>query len=270
MKPYIVISFYKFTVIDVYETLKQPLLKAMNTLDIKGTIILAKEGINGSVCGDRHAIVEFISQLTGYSFLTDLTFRETVDDNNPFTKAKVKLRKEIVTMGDISVDPTQLTGIHVTPDKWNALITDPNVVVIDTRNNYEVALGTFQGAISPQTDNFREFPDYVRMQLLDKKDRKIAMFCTGGIRCEKSTAYLRQLGFKHVYQLNGGILNYLESIPADKSKWQGSCFVFDERVAVDATLKPLKKGSIDKEWKNNNKKKQPNIGAEGKITTLMS
>lgn len=253
MKKYTVVAFYQFTSLTDCEAMKAPLLKIMKDKDIKGTIIIAHEGINGSFCGEKKAVLFLTNYLHSYPALKDLVFRETFDDNNPFAKAKVKLRKEIVTLGKEHVNPSQQTGIHVPPNEWNALIANPDVMVIDTRNEYEVMLGTFDGAVSPETDNFRDFPQYVENNLLDKKDKKIAMFCTGGIRCEKSTAYLKQLGFNEVYQLDGGILNYLSVIPEEDSKWKGSCFVFDERVALDSQLHSLEAGSIDKEWKNNNK-----------------
>lgn len=255
MNTYVIVAFYKFVTLHDYESFKDPLLKAMKEFDIKGTIILANEGINGSFCGDRDAITSLTSHLKNLPGLDDLNFRETYNDVNPFEKAKVKLRKEIVTMGGLDISPLEIGGEHINPQEWNTLISDPEVVIIDTRNEYEVSLGTFIGAINPNTDNFRDFPEYVEQHLADKKDKKIAMFCTGGIRCEKSTAYLKKMGFDEVYQLNGGILNYLESIPEEQSRWQGSCFVFDERVALDSKLQSLPRGSIDTEWKNLNKKK---------------
>lgn len=255
MNTYVIVAFYKFVLLHNYESLKEPLLNAMKESGIKGTIILASEGINGSFCGEKDAVLSLTRYLNGFPGLEDLFFRETFNDVNPFEKAKVKLRPEIVTLGEVDVSPLDRGGVHVSPQEWNTLISDPNVVVIDTRNEYEVSLGTFIGAINPETDNFRDFPEYVEQHLADKKDKKIAMFCTGGIRCEKSTSYLKKIGFDEVYQLNGGILNYLESIPEEQSMWQGSCFVFDERVALDSKLQSLPRGSIDTEWKNLNKKK---------------
>lgn len=253
MKSHIVCTFYKFTPLNDYEAMKPPLLKKMAELKIKGTIILALEGINGTFAGEPEEALALSNYLKSYVGLTDLIFKQSFDDCNPFEKAKVKLRKEIVTLGAADIDPMQSTGIHVEPKAWNSLIADPEVLVIDTRNDYEVKLGTFKNAINPQTDNFRDFPQYVAKHLTPYKDKKIAMFCTGGIRCEKSTAYLKSLGFKDVYQLDGGILNYLASTPASDSLWEGNCFVFDERVALDPNLNSLEKGSIDSEWKNNHK-----------------
>ncbi|WP_084273727.1 rhodanese-related sulfurtransferase [Legionella fairfieldensis] len=256
MKPYVIASFYKFAPLNDYELMREPLLKTMKEKGIKGTIILASEGINGSFCAKKEDLLPLMTQINNYPGLEDLKFTETYDEFNPFDKAKVKLRKEIVTMGVEKVDPIALPGTHVNPAEWNELITDPEVILIDTRNDYEVKLGSFKNAVNPDTENFRDFPDYVKHNLLDKKDKKIAMCCTGGIRCEKSTSYLKQLGFNNVYQLNGGILNYLASIPQEQSLWEGSCFVFDNRVALDKNLNSHEKGSIDTEWKNKNRKKQ--------------
>lgn len=234
MKKFIISTFYKFITLEHYETLKEPILMAMKAHQILGTILLAHEGINGGFAGTPEDMVAFYQYLRSDSNFSDLIFKETYSDMMPYEKAKVKLRKEIVTLGVPGLDPVNNTGIHVSPEEWNTLIADPEVVVIDTRNTYEVELGTFKNAIDPQTENFRDLPDYVEKHLLDQKDKKIAMFCTGGIRCEKSTAYLKSLGFKDVYQLEGGILNYLKDIPLEKSLWEGSCFVFDERISVQA------------------------------------
>ncbi|AHE67665.1 rhodanese-related sulfurtransferase [Legionella oakridgensis] len=233
MKKYVIASFYKFVELTEFESLKKPLLHVMNTHHLLGTIILAHEGINGSVAGTRDEIEHLYHYLRNDNRFHDLWFKETYDDFLPFAKAKIKFRKEIVTMGVEGVSPLHSSGTHVSPDDWNHLISDPNVLVIDTRNDYEVNLGTFKHAINPHTDNFREFPEYVKTHLMDKKDKKIAMFCTGGIRCEKSTAYLKDLGFQDVYQLDGGILNYLDSIPEQESFWEGTCFVFDDRIAIE-------------------------------------
>jgi UPF0176 protein len=236
MNKLIIASFYKFVALADFETLREPLLASMQQLQIKGTIILASEGINGSFAGTREAMNLFYQALCADPRLSDLYFKETFDKENPFDKAKVKLRKEIVTLGIPKLDPKETTGDYLTPEEWHDLIQDPEVILIDTRNDYEFELGSFQNAINPQTENFREFPEYVAEHLQDKKDKKIAMFCTGGIRCEKSTAYLKQQGFTQVYQLHHGILNYMEHIATEQSLWQGVCFVFDNRVAVDHQL----------------------------------
>lgn len=236
MKDIIIASFYKFVSLDNFETMKLPILDKMQTIGIKGTVILAKEGINGSFAGTREKMDLFYQYLHSNECLTDLKFKETFDEVIPFDKAKVKLRKEIVTMGVNDVDPAELAGARLSPEEWHELIQDPEVVLIDTRNDYEYELGTFKNAINPDIDNFRQFPEYVAQHLADKKDKKIAMFCTGGIRCEKTTAYMRAQGFEEVYQLHDGILNYMESIPANESLWEGQCFVFDDRIAVDKEL----------------------------------
>ena len=232
MKNYIIASFYKFIPLHDFHDIREPLLEAMKAHNILGTILLAEEGINGSFAGkpeDVNCLYTYLRQDTRFS---DLYFKETYDDEMPFDKAKVKFRKEIVTLGVPGVDPLKTTGVRLSPTEWNALISEPDVYVVDTRNYYEVSFGTFENALNPNTENFRDFPDYVKNNLLDKKDKKVAMFCTGGIRCEKSTSYLKSLGFNDVYQLEGGILNYLESVPAAESLWEGSCFVFDERIAI--------------------------------------
>lgn len=236
MKKIVIASFYKFVALNDYEALREPLLAKMQEIGIKGTIIFASEGINGSFGGTREQMELFYQFIREDSRLADLNFKETFDDENPFEKSKVKLRKEIVTMGINNVDPLQSVGTYLSPEQWNELIQDPDVLLIDTRNDYEFELGTFKNAINPITDNFRNFPEYVQNELIDKKDKKIAMFCTGGIRCEKSTAYLKDLGFPEVYHLHDGILNYIENMPKEQSLWEGQCFVFDNRVAVDEHL----------------------------------
>lgn len=254
MNQYVIASFYRFIELQDYEQLKTPILNAMNERKIKGTIILSTEGINGSVSGTPELVESLIDYFNQDTRLASIRYSKTYHHSIPFDKAKVKLRKEIVTMGVSHIDPSKQTGIHVKPEEWNQLITDPDVTVIDTRNEYEVLLGTFEHAVDPVTVNFRDFPDYVAQHLMDKKGKKIAMCCTGGIRCEKSTAYLMSLGFEHVYQLDGGILNYLETTPENESLWKGSCFVFDDRIAVDSQLNGLKEGTIDSNWKHDYRK----------------
>jgi len=173
-----------------------------------------------------------LSYLRSIDALADLEVKESFCDSQPFRRTRVRLKREIVTMGVEGIDPKQSAGTYVNPENWNDLISDPDVVLIDTRNDYEVAIGTFEGAINPQTESFREFPEYVDKHLDPEKQPKVAMFCTGGIRCEKSTALLKQKGFQEVYHLRGGILKYLESVPPEQSKWHGDCFVFDQRVSV--------------------------------------
>jgi UPF0176 protein len=236
---YVIASFYKFYDFgtkEAFTALRQPMLDAMHHIGIKGTIILALEGINGSFAGTREQMDAYYQFLRSDVGFEHLNFKETYDAYNPFSKAKVKLREEIVTMGLTDLNLAQGVGTHVTPEQWHELIQDPEVLVLDTRNDYEFELGTFKNAINPDIDNFRDFPEYVQNNLNDKKDKKIAMFCTGGIRCEKTAAYLVAQGFESVYQLHDGILNYIESTPVSQSLWEGSCFVFDDRVAVDNQL----------------------------------
>lgn len=234
----VVAALYKFAPLDDYKELKSPLLHFCLKNGIKGTILLAPEGINGTVAGTRSAIDALLAYLQRDTRLSGLEHKESYTPTQPFYRTRVKLKKEIVTLGVPGVDPNKLVGQYVEPKNWNALISDPEVLVIDTRNNYEVGIGTFKNAINPETDTFREFPSFVESKLQHAKDKKIAMFCTGGIRCEKSTAYLLQQGFKNVYHLKGGILKYLEETPAEQSLWSGECFVFDNRVAVNNELAP--------------------------------
>lgn len=236
MKEIVIAAFYKFIPLNDFETMREPILTTMQSMGVKGTILLAKEGVNGGFAGTREQMEAFYSFLRTYSAFVDLHFKETFDVKNPYEKSKVKLRKEIVTMGIDEIAPVDLQETYLSPDEWNALIQDPEVILLDTRNDYEYELGTFKNAINPNIENFREFPEYVQQHLSDKKDKKIAMFCTGGIRCEKTTAFMKDLGFEKVYQLHDGILNYIETMPEDESLWQGACFVFDNRVAVDQKL----------------------------------
>ncbi|MGL5360429.1 MAG: rhodanese-related sulfurtransferase, partial [Shewanella sp.] len=203
---------------------------------IRGTLLLASEGINGTVAGTQAAITALLAWLNEQTGLDNLVYKLSFDDAMPFYRTKVKLKKEIVTMGVEGIDPRKVVGTYVKPADWNAVISDPEVLLIDTRNDYEVQIGTFKNAINPVTETFREFPQYVKQHLDPAKHKKVAMFCTGGIRCEKSTAYLKEQGFEEVYHLEGGILKYLEEVKPEQSLWQGECFVFDNRVAVDHHL----------------------------------
>ncbi|KTD49246.1 rhodanese-related sulfurtransferase [Legionella quateirensis] len=236
MKEIVIASFYKFVPLIDFETMREPILAKMREIGLKGTIILAHEGINGGFAGNREQMDIFYQYMHSDARFADLNFKETFDNENPFDKAKVKLRKEIVTMGVQNVDPDVNAGTYLDPQQWHELIQDPEVILLDTRNDYEFELGAFKNAINPDIENFREFPEYVERHLSDKKDKKIAMYCTGGIRCEKTTAFMKEQGFQHVYQLHDGILNYIEKIPETDSLWEGKCFVFDDRVAVDQKL----------------------------------
>ncbi len=232
----VVCALYKFVRLEDYADIRQPLFDAMQSVDVKGTLLLAEEGINGTIAGTRSGIDHVLQFLSQYPELQNIVSKESYDDQMPFYRTKVKLKKEIVTMGVEGIDPNRVVGTYVKPQDWNALIEDPDVVLVDTRNDYEVGIGTFQGAIDPETKTFREFPEYVEQNLNPKQHKKVAMFCTGGIRCEKSTAYLKEQGFDEVYHLEGGILKYLEEVPKEESLWQGECFVFDNRVTVDHDL----------------------------------
>lgn len=229
---YICAALYKFVELNDYEQIREPLYQTLIDNDVKGTLLLAREGINGTICGTREAIDNVLAYLRSDERFADLDHKESPSDEQAFYRTKVKLKKEIVTMGVDWVDPKNTVGTYVDPEKWNDLISDPEVLVIDTRNEYEYAVGTFEGAVNPKTDTFREFPEYVKEHLDPEKHKKVAMFCTGGIRCEKSTAYLKEQGFDEVYHLKGGILKYLELVPEDNSRWNGECFVFDQRVTV--------------------------------------
>lgn len=201
-----------------------------------GSILLAEEGINGTISGPEQGIRRFFENLGRDQRFENLVYKESWSEGYPFHRMKVRLKKEIVTLGVDGVDPLENVGEYVPPEDWNDLISRPDVRVVDTRNKYEVHLGTFEGAEDPATDSFREFPQWVAEHLDPEKDEHVAMFCTGGIRCEKSTSYLLQKGFKNVYHLDGGILNYLEKVREAESKWEGDCFVFDNRVTVDHSL----------------------------------
>jgi len=229
---YICAALYKFVELNNYTDLRQPLYDVMLENNVKGTLLLAREGINGTICGTREELDNVLNWLRSDSRLSDLEHKESPSDTQAFYRTKVKLKQEIVTMGVDWVDPKNTVGAYVDAKSWNDLISDPEVLLIDTRNDYEYAVGTFEGAVNPKTESFREFPDYVEQHLDKSKHKKVAMFCTGGIRCEKSTAYLKELGFDEVYHLKGGILKYLEEVPAEESRWNGECFVFDQRVTV--------------------------------------
>jgi UPF0176 protein len=228
----VVTAFYKFVRLADYRDRQQPLLTLCVDQNIKGTILLAEEGINGTIAGDPAAIEYVLAKLRADPPFADLAVKQSVTDGPIFDRMKVKIKPEIVTLGLPEVDPSQQVGTYVSPQDWNDLITDPDVLVIDTRNQFEVRVGTFEGAIDPQIQAFRQFPDYVRHHLHPQTHTKVAMFCTGGIRCEKASAFMLSQGFETVYHLQGGILNYLEEIPPEQSLWQGECFVFDQRVSV--------------------------------------
>lgn len=239
--PILVAAIYRFVKIDDHESLREPLQRRMRESGIGGSLLLAAEGINGTIAGppdDLRSFIDWLRQLSrsGQTPFAGTDVKWSGCNQMPFRRSKVRLKKEIVTMGVDGIDPNESVGTYVEPEDWNALVDDPDVVLIDTRNDYEIEIGQFKGAIDPNTHSFREFPEYVAKHLDPQKHSKVAMYCTGGIRCEKSTAFLKQQGFKEVYHLRGGILNYLEKVPREESRWRGECFVFDQRVAVDHDL----------------------------------
>ncbi|MEA5550135.1 rhodanese-related sulfurtransferase [Anabaena cylindrica UHCC 0172] len=228
----VVAALYKFVSLPDFAEMQAPLLSFCQEQGVKGTILLAQEGINGTIAGSRQEIDAVLAFLRTDPRLADLEHKESYTDTPPFEKMKVRLRREIVTLGLPEVDPNEKVGTYVSPHEWNDLISNPEVTVIDTRNDYEVTMGSFKRAENPQTKTFREFPEYVSKELDSGKHKKVALFCTGGIRCEKASSYLLSQGFEEVYHLKGGILKYLEEVPSEESLWEGECFVFDDRVAV--------------------------------------
>lgn len=239
---YVVAAMYRFVRLDDFEALRAPLHRVMLDNQVKGTLLLAREGVNGTIAGSRQGVDAVMTWLRSDTRLASIEVKESCTDDNPFYRTKVKLKNEIVTMGIDDIDPCHIVGTYVRPQDWNALISDPEVLVIDTRNHYEYQIGTFERALNPDTESFREFPEFVERNLDPSRHKKVAMFCTGGIRCEKSTAFLKQQGFEEVYHLQGGILKYLEEVPEQASLWRGECFVFDNRVTVNHQLE---QGSYD-------------------------
>ncbi|KQZ12229.1 hypothetical protein ASD50_12700 [Mesorhizobium sp. Root552] len=235
-EPFRVAALYRFCRLERFESLRTPLAEFCCARGIKGTLLLAREGINGTVAGGGAAIEELIAHLQSIPEFSGLEVKHSHAAAMPFHRMKVRLKREIVTMGVNDVDPIRSVGTYVEAGDWNALISDPDTILIDTRNDYEVALGSFEGAVDPHTSSFREFPRWIEEHRADLENKKIAMFCTGGIRCEKATAFVKSLGFEDVFHLRGGILKYLEQVPEAESRWQGECFVFDERVSVSHGL----------------------------------
>jgi UPF0176 protein len=233
---YLTTAMYHFVSLPHFESLREPILQFCVSRDIKGTLLLASEGINGTVAGPEKSILELLEYLKNDPLFegnfVGLGHKESWSDKHPFYRMKVKIKKEIVTLGVPGVSPTKMVGKYVKPRDWNQIILDPEVVLIDTRNDYEYAIGTFKNAINPKTNTFREFPEYVKTHFDPKKHKKVAMFCTGGIRCEKASSFMISEGFENVYHLEGGILKYLEEVNSKESLWQGECFVFDQRVAI--------------------------------------
>ncbi|MCD2183019.1 oxygen-dependent tRNA uridine(34) hydroxylase TrhO [Rhizobium sp. GN54] len=229
---FLVAALYHFVSVPHFAALRAPLQALCEENGVRGTLLLAHEGINGTIAGPSGGIRTVLAFLRAQPEFATLEHKESHAAEMPFLRMKVRLKKEIVTMGVEDIDPNRVVGTYVEPGDWNALISDPDTIVIDTRNDYETAIGIFRGAVDPQTKSFREFPDWVRNHTGLHNKPKIAMYCTGGIRCEKATAFMKEQGFDEVYHLKGGILKYLEEVPADESLWEGACFVFDERVSV--------------------------------------
>ncbi|MDI7860444.1 rhodanese-related sulfurtransferase [Rhizobiaceae bacterium n13] len=229
---FLVAALYHFASFPRFQSVREPLQTLCDEQGVKGTLLLAHEGINGTIAGPEAGIRAVLAWLRAQPEFAGLEHKESWASKMPFLRMKVRLKKEIVTMGVENIDPNHIVGTYVAPQDWNALISDPETIVIDTRNDYETAIGIFKGAVDPNTKTFREFPDWVRNNTGLHNKPKIAMYCTGGIRCEKATAFMKEQGFDEVYHLKGGILKYLEEVPPEESLWEGACFVFDERVSV--------------------------------------
>ena len=242
---YIISTFYKFLVLENYKELKIKFDKSLSKTNIKGTILLAKEGVNGTIAGSESDLKKFFIYIDKFSQFKDITPKFSYSNKNPFLRMKVRLKKEIVTIGIPEVSPSNLVGKYLNVEEWNEFLNERDSMIIDTRNDYEVSIGTFKNSINPKIKSFRDFPNWVQENLVDKKvskKSKIGMFCTGGIRCEKSTSYLKKLGFENVFHLDGGILKYLENVKTDENEWKGECFVFDYRVSLNNSLE---KGEYD-------------------------
>ena len=242
---YIISTFYKFLVLENYKELKIKFDKSLSKTNIKGTILLANEGVNGTIAGSESDLKKFFLYMDKFSQFKDITPKFSSSNKNPFLRMKVRLKKEIVTIGIPEVSPSNQVGKYLNVEEWNEFLNESDSMIIDTRNDYEVSIGTFKNSINPKIKSFRNFPNWVQKNLIDKKvskKSKIGMFCTGGIRCEKSTSYLKQLGFENVFHLDGGILKYLENVKSDENEWKGECFVFDYRVSLNDSLE---KGEYD-------------------------
>jgi len=234
---YIVATFYQFIALPDCKEKQKVLQQQCAALGIRGTILLAQEGINATIVGTRSAIDQLRTFLKSDLNFDALEYKESLVECVPFKRLKVKVKREIVTLGQPIANPQRVVGQYIEPQAWNELISQPDVITIDTRNDFEYSIGSFRGATNPHTHSFREFPEFVKQNLDPQQHKRVAMFCTGGIRCEKATSYLRQQGFEAVYHLKGGILKYLETVPETESLWEGECFVFDDRVAVSHGLK---------------------------------
>ncbi len=241
MDKFTVCAFYKFTQITNLEDLQNKIFNFLNEKKIYGTVLIASEGINGTVSGLNPVIIEMINYIKSDKRFDNIDYKLSYTNKIPFYRTKVRIKKEIVTLGK-KLNKSDFNATYLNPNEWNEFLKNEDVILVDTRNKYETSIGTFKNSIDPKTESFREFPEFVENNLIHQKNKKIAMFCTGGIRCEKSTAYLKSKGFKHVYHLKGGILNYLKKINKKNSLWNGECFVFDNRVSVNHNLE---KGNYD-------------------------
>jgi UPF0176 protein len=237
-RTFTIAAFYRFHPLDDAARLQAPLLAALKALGVKGSVLLAGEGVNGTICAAPERVAAALAAVMRSCNLPELDRKYSRADHMPFMRLKVRLRKEIVTIGPVRANPNEAVGTYVEPAEWNALISDPDVIVVDTRNAYEFRVGSFRNAIDPGTDSFSQFPQWVNQQLDSQRGKKIAMFCTGGIRCEKASSFMKLAGFEQVYHLKGGILKYLEEVPPEESLWDGACYVFDARVAVGHGLVP--------------------------------
>ncbi|MDX2205079.1 MAG: rhodanese-related sulfurtransferase [Hyphomicrobiaceae bacterium] len=240
--PIVVAALYKFVPIETPEALRERLLDLMRPRGLRGTILVAPEGINGTISGPPGEMAGFVAELRADARFADIEVKEALAAAHPFQRLKVKVKREIITLRKPEANPSVAVGAYVAPEDWNGLIAQPDVLVLDTRNTYEVQAGTFERAVDPDIASFGAFPDFVAESLDPQRHRRIAMFCTGGIRCEKASAYLKHLGFEEVYQLKGGILAYLAKVPAGDSLWRGECFVFDERETVTPETRFLAEG----------------------------
>ena len=238
MSSIVIAAFYKFVDLPDYKERQRPLRDFCVSQEVKGSILLAAEGINGTIAGSRQGIDAVLAYLRQDATFASLTHKESQADFMPFGRMKVRLKQEIVNLGRPDITPNKRVGQYIPADEWNALISRPDVILVDTRNDFEVEIGTFKGAINPKVDAFNQFPEFVEQNLDPNRHKKVAMFCTGGIRCEKATAYMLEQGFEEVYHLKDGILKYLEQVSPDESMWEGNCFVFDDRVTVDHHLQP--------------------------------
>ncbi len=238
MSSIVIAAFYKFVALPDYAERQRPLRDFCLSQDVKGSILLAAEGMNGTIAGSRSGIDAVLAYLRQDTVFASLSHKESSADFMPFARMKVRLKQEIVNLGRPDITPNKQVGQYVPAAEWNALISDPDVILVDTRNDFEVELGTFKGAINPKVNAFNQFPEFVSQNLDPRRHKKVAMFCTGGIRCEKATAFMLEQGFAEVFHLKDGILKYLETVPPEDSLWEGNCFVFDDRVTVDHQLQP--------------------------------